>query len=143
MTSVIENFCKLYSEFTPELLKGINSIYSDDVMFKDPLHEINGLDKLSSYFEGMMEGLYECQFELDRVLDFPVQGDCVIFWTMHYRHAKLAGGKALTLKGNSHLRYVEKIYYHCDYFDAGAMLYEHLPLLGAAIRYIKKRLAVK
>ena len=28
-----------------------------------------------------------------------------------------------------------------DYFDAGNLLYEHLPVLGAAIRWLKRRLA--
>jgi hypothetical protein len=33
-----------------------------------------------------------------------------------------------------------KIYYHRDYFDMGAMLYEHLPLLGRIIQRLKHRL---
>ena len=28
-----------------------------------------------------------------------------------------------------------------DYFDAGALLYQHVPLLGAAIRWLQRRLA--
>ena len=33
-----------------------------------------------------------------------------------------------------------KIYYHRDYFDMGAMVYEQLPLLGRIVRKIKQRL---
>lgn len=142
MSSLIEKVCQLYSNFSPELLEGLPAIYDKDVLFKDPLHEIHGMENLHNYFAGMMDGL-ECRFEFDRILDVPDQGDCVLFWTMYYRHSRLAGGKSLELTGNSHLRYSEKIYYHRDYFDAGAMLYEQLPLLGFAINYVKKRVAAK
>lgn len=143
MNNLIEKVCQLYSQFNPELLVDLDSIYDSRVLFKDPLHEIHGLDKLRNYYAEMMQGLDECHFEFDRVLDVPDEGECVLFWSMRYRHSKLAGGKLLVLTGNSHLRYSEKVYYHRDYFDAGAMLYEQVPLLGSVIGYIKKRLVAK
>lgn len=33
----------------------------------------------------------------------------------------------------------EKIFRQRDYYDAGEMLYEHLPLLGWAVRGVKRR----
>jgi hypothetical protein len=143
MPNIIENLYSLYMEFKPSLLDDLDNIYSQDVQFKDPLHEIRGVDNLRHYFAGMMQGLDECRFEFDHKIESPAQGECVLFWTMYYRHRKLAGGNPLVLTGNSHLRYAEKIYYHRDYFDAGAMLYEQIPLLGFAIGRIKKRMDVK
>ena len=35
----------------------------------------------------------------------------------------------------------DRVHFHQDYFDAGALLYEHLPLMGGAIRWLKGRLA--
>jgi hypothetical protein len=35
------------------------------------------------------------------------------------------------------------VYYHRDYYDAGSMLYEHIPLMGYAIRKIKKKVGAK
>ena len=35
-------------------------------------------------------------------------------------------------------RYGERIVYHRDYFDAGALVYEHIPLMGRAIWLLKK-----
>ena len=32
-----------------------------------------------------------------------------------------------------------KIINHRDYFDVGAMLYRHIPVLGSAVKYIDKR----
>ncbi len=33
----------------------------------------------------------------------------------------------------------DKVYRHRDYFDAGAMLYEHLPVLGRVVSWLKRR----
>ena len=41
----------------------------------------------------------------------------------------------------AHLPWRERVYRHRDYFDAGALLYEHLPLLGSVIAWLKRRLA--
>ena len=45
------------------------------------------------------------------------------------------------LDGASHLRLADnRIAYQRDYYDLGAMLYEHIPLLGGAVRAVKARL---
>lgn len=52
----------------------------------------------------------------------------------------LAGGKALELAGCSMVTVEEeRIIHQRDYYDAGEMLYEHLPLLGWAVRGVKRR----
>lgn len=33
-----------------------------------------------------------------------------------------------------------KVYRHRDYFDAGSLIYEHLPVLGRAIAWLKRRM---
>lgn len=142
----IQRVMQFYSSFNYEAVTTLDNIYSADVIFTDPLNRVEGLTELRRYFSGMLEGLSECHFEFHQVIEnaaAPAQGrveQAVLFWTMHYRHKKLAGGKKLSMTGNSHLKFQEKVFYHRDYFDAGAMLYEHVPLLGFAIRSIKKRL---
>lgn len=133
----------MYMHFDKKILHVLPDIYSDDIQFRDPLHAVNGLNNLTDYFNGMMDNLLECRFEFHHSLEAVERGEAILFWTMHYRHKKIAGGKALELTGNSHLLFNDKVYYHRDYFDAGSMLYEHLPVLGAVIRYIKKRVGEK
>ena len=60
---------------------------------------------------------------------------------MHYSHPRIRRGAALVLEGTSLLQHdSEKVSYQQDYYDLGAMLYEHLPMMGPAIRLLKKRL---
>ncbi len=133
----------LYMRFDKKILKNLTDIYSDDIQFRDPLHALNGIAKLTDYYASNMENLVDCRFEFHHSLEMIERGEAILFWTMHYRHKKIAGGKPLELTGNSHLLFNDKVYYHRDYYDAGAMLYEHLPLLGSAIRYVKKRIGAK
>jgi hypothetical protein len=59
---------------------------------------------------------------------------------MTYCHSKLNGGKAVQVDGHSHLRGDgDKVIYHRDYIDLGAMFYEHIPLFGAVVRWFKVR----
>lgn len=124
-------------------LRSLGDIYSDDIQFRDPLHAVNGLNNLMDYYAVMTADLIECRFEYHHSIEVPARGEAVLFWTMHYRHKKVADGKSLELTGNTHLLFNEKIYYHRDYFDAGSMLYEHIPGMGFAIRRIKKKIGAK
>lgn len=145
--SLAKQVTLLYERFDPALVQALDQIYHPDVVFEDPMHQINGLPALQRYFSGLVEGLEECRFEFSDVLEKPAsdeqQAQAVLLWVMHYRHHKLRGGKLLSLAGSSHLRFSDRIVYHRDYFDAGAMLYEHVPVLGSAIRLLKKRMEVQ
>jgi SnoaL-like domain len=139
-SKVIEKLKANYLHFDNKMLLGLPAIYSDDIEFTDPVHQVKGLKELTRYFESMLHGLDYCEFIFDRTVLSESGDEAVLFWAMVYQHKKLAGGKKLTITGNSHLRFAEKIYYHRDYFDMGAMLYEHIPVLGYAVKKIKKRL---
>ena len=133
----------LYLRFDRKTLDSLADICSDDVQFRDPLHAVNGLINLTSFYTAMMGNLIECRLEFHHSMEMTTRGEAILFWTMHYRHKKLAGGKLLELTGNTHLLFNDKVYYQRDYFDAGSMLYEHIPLMGFAIRKIKKKVGAK
>ena len=133
----------LYLHFDKKILKSLGDIYTADIQYRDPLHAINDLNNLTDYYASMMNDLIECRFEFHHSMEMTARGEAILFWTMHYRHQKLAGGKLLELTGNTHLLFNEKVYYQRDYFDAGSMLYEHIPVMGYAIRKIKKKVGAK
>lgn len=119
-------------------LSQLGSIYDDRVVFKDPVHEIRGLVELEDYFTSMCADLSDCRFEY---LDELVNDDAAyIKWMMHFKHPKL-GNRLISVRGVSHLKIGEKIEFHEDFYDMGAMLYEQLPLLGNVTRWLRLRLA--
>lgn len=141
--TVPQKIRNLYLRFDKKILRSLADVYSDDVQFRDPLHALNSLQNLTEYYSGIMGELIECRFEFHHSMEMSERGEAILFWTMHYRHKKLAKGKSLELTGNTHLLFNDKVYYHRDYYDAGSMLYEHIPVMGYAIRRIKKKVGAK
>lgn len=141
---LIERLTRSYRNFNSELIQGLEYIYGADILFQDPFRKVKGLAQLTAYYEDMLQGLTECRFEYDQLLKSEScekkHNEVVLFWTMYLQHPKLAGAKTIVVPGNSHLKFSDKVFYHRDYYDAGAMIYEHVPLLGFGVRRIKKRL---
>ncbi|MDE8741204.1 nuclear transport factor 2 family protein [Pectobacterium polaris] len=128
-----------YRELTAERLTELGGIYHQDIHFIDPVSSHHGLSALHRYFSHSLDNLSYCQFEIVDVHTF--RGGATMFWTMHYAHPSLKRNAPLTLAGCSHLLFADnKVIYHRDYYDMGAMLYQHVPLLGSLISHLKSRL---
>ncbi|MEH6452013.1 MAG: nuclear transport factor 2 family protein [Psychromonas sp.] len=134
---LIDEFCQLYQSLGKDNLDLLAQVYRQDIAFIDPIHQINGLDALTTYFNHLYQNMISCQFNIEYVIVDDKQAS--IIWTMHYQHSKINAGKSISVNGSSFLKYDEKIYYHRDYFDVGQMLYEQLPLLSSVITMVKKR----
>ena len=101
--SVPQKVRNLYLRFDKKMLGNLASVYSEDIQFRDPLNAVNGLSEMTQYFAESIKNLLDCRFEFHHSMEMPDRGEAMLFWTMHYRHKKLASGKALELTGNSHL----------------------------------------
>ncbi|WP_193164853.1 nuclear transport factor 2 family protein [Microbulbifer hainanensis] len=135
MAGLIQDLQDYYRDYLNGDPAKLDRLYRDDVIFCDPLHRIEGLQALKRYFAAMGEGLHECRFEFD---DASIaDGSACLPWKMHYAHRSLNGGKPLVLRGCSLLRYADRVHYHEDFYDLGAMVYERVPLLGALVRGVK------
>lgn len=143
-STIIRQLQELYSKFDEAIIPSLSRIYRTDIVFQDPIRRVEGLSELARYYAGTMENLQECRFEFGQIIETESAQaagvhQAVLFWDMHYRHPKLAGGKLLTISGNSHIKFQDKVFYHRDYYDVGAMMYEHVPVVGWVIQQLKKR----
>lgn len=135
--ALLSRFRAVYQELDRECLHLLDEVYAPDVVFEDPLHRIAGLDALRDYFARMYEGVASISFEFGAVLH--TGDEAMLTWTMHMRHRRLRPGESLALPGATHVRFGARIHYHRDYFDAGALLYERLPLIGSLVRAVRNR----
>lgn len=137
---LIDAFKSMYCQMDASNLNNglLESIYSKQIEFTDCFHSINGIDELKQYFENLYENLIRCEFVFHD--EFINQNSAMLTWTMCYAHPKLNSGNNIYVNGASKLILADKIVAHQDYFDAGAMLYEHVPLLKQCIGYLKKRM---
>ena len=141
---IVKQFMSMYQTLNKDNLHLLQPVYSDDVVFIDALHEIKGLPALETYFAGMYGNLISSSIEITDVQshqasDGSGEGIAYMTWEMKYAHPKLAGGDTISLDGVTKIKFTDKVTYHRDYADMGQMLYEHIPVLGSAIRLIKRR----
>ncbi|PWB31387.1 transcriptional regulator [Pseudomonas sp. SDI] len=140
MSEFLQRFARRFSEVDAEHLELLAELYSDDVQFRDPLHCVEGLPALRDYFAQLYANVQDLQFEF-HAYDQVGEGLGYLRWTLRFRHPRLKNAELIEVRGCSCLMWDSKVRLHHDYFDAGALLYEHLPLLGGAIGWLKRRLA--
>lgn len=137
MQPILERFTHTYHRLDGQSMGLLKELYSDDILFQDPFHCITGLPALTRYFVELYRDVESITFRFEDTL---VQADrAMLTWTMSLKHPRLNGGDPVIVPGSTHIRFREKVYYHRDYFDGGAMLYEQLPLIGMVIRAIRAR----
>lgn len=132
----LEKFKSLFNELDKGNLNKLPDVYSENIGFQDPLGAVKGLDALTQYFAGAYANVISCRFAYK---DAVVQNSfATIPWVMHLRHKRIRGGREIQVAGISHLQVKNgKVCYHRDYFDAGQLLYENLPVVGGVIRWVK------
>ncbi|WP_296232947.1 nuclear transport factor 2 family protein [Pseudomonas sp. UBA4617] len=140
MSVYLQRFAERFACLQRDNLHILGELYDDSVTFRDPLHHIEGLDALRAYFGQLYANARDVSYSFagyDEVR--PGQG--YLRWHLRFCHPRLNGGKPIILQGCSFLQWRERVFSHQDYFDAGALLYEHVPVLGGAVRWLKGRLA--
>ena len=126
-----------YQTLGPATLDQLDTVYAADARFKDPFNDVVGVDAIRAIFTHMFATVEAPRFVVTNTL---VDGEqAMLGWDFHLR----LRGRALCIRGVSHLRFdaAGKVSLHRDYWDVAEELYEKLPLLGALMRGLRKRLS--
>lgn len=118
-------------------LAAIGDYYAAQAYFKDPFNEVRGAQAIREVFARMYRQLDTPRF---RVTGRVAQGDAAfLLWDLEFRFRGRPAPQ--TIHGVSHLRFAAdgRVAYHRDYWDTAEELYEKIPLLGAAVRWLKRR----
>lgn len=137
---ITDKFITTYQILNKNNLNILDEIYAEEVTFIDPFHKIKSLNKTKIYFSELYQNVLKISFDFEQV--HSTSNDYFLPWKMTLTHPKLNKGNSFVVPGITHLKTnkADKIIYHRDYFDAGTMLYERLPLFGKVINWIKRKL---
>ena len=134
-----QRLLQFYAGLTPGSLAQIGQVYADQARFIDPFNEVQGLPAIRQVFEHMFNTLQAPRFE---VLHAFTEGHtCLLLWHFHFRRQGHSADSVL--KGMSHLRYGPdgRVLLHHDHWDPARQLYEPVPVLGALLRWLRRRLS--
>ena len=138
--SKLTRFLNFYNGLSHAGLTQLGDLYTQDVAFVDPVHQINGRQQLIEYFSHAYQRLTYCQFEAISQTDSEQLS--FISWIMTLSHPAIGKGKPIEVHGCTELRWREEhICYHRDYYDLTELVYQHLPILGWATTLVKHKMA--
>ncbi len=135
----IQRIVDFFELLTPQAVAQMGDLYTADAYFKDPFNEVRGLNEVQHIFRHMYVALDEPRFVVTNTV---TQGDqCFIVWDFKFRFKRFDTVTVQTVRGCSYLQLAHdgRIAFHRDYWDAAEELYEKLPLVGALMRWLKKR----
>ena len=128
-----------FENLSPAAVATISQFYAPQARFKDPFNEVVGVPAIQGIFAHMFEALEQPRFV---VTGRVVQGtQCFLTWDFLFAFKDFHKGVTQTVRGASHLVLDEQglVTLHRDYWDAAEELYEKLPVVGALMRWLKKR----
>ncbi len=139
MSHAVEKIAVFFETLTPQSIERFSQFYTEDAYFKDPFNEVRGIPAIQRIFRHMYQTLDEPHFVVTARV---VEGEQVFLnWDFHFRFRNFKTRELQTIRGATHLRLAHdgRIRSHRDYWDAAEELYEKLPLVGALMRWLKRR----
>jgi ketosteroid isomerase-like protein len=137
----IDRFSSLFSALNAsDVRQRVADVYAADAYFFDTLKELRGIEPIRDYLAESGAAVESCSVQVE---DIAISGENVyVRWAMEIRFRKLRRGQLCRSLGISQLKFNNdlKILFHRDYWDSAGGLFEHIPLVGFAIRQIKSRL---
>jgi ketosteroid isomerase-like protein len=133
----LQRLIRFFETINPDNVSQLAQVYSEDVFFKDPFNEVNGLPEVVRIFSHMFEQVDGPRFV---VTSHVLQGDqAFLTWDFLFRMKRFSAVEQC-IRGATHVRFGPdgRANFHRDYWDAAEELYEKLPLLGSLMRVLKR-----
>ncbi len=116
------------------------AVYAPTAYLNDNLVYIEGAADIESYF---LHSTGDTDTVSVKFLDVAKSGpDYFVRWRMTIRNQRLKKGEPLMSYGMTHFRFDDqgRVLMHKDFWDAATGLYEHLPVVGGMVRFVRGRL---
>ena len=138
--NALDALCVYFERLSTHNLSELDSYYARDAWFKDPFHEVTGVDAIRAILRHTFDKLPGARFRVTR--RFPGEaGHAVILWEMDF--IMPITRQATTISGATHLCFDadNKVTLHRDYWDAAEELYARLPVLKWLMRGLARHAA--
>ena len=141
VADVKASFASVFSNFKQTATEeNVRQLYAEDLYFNDTFRIITDLDELVDYMTHTGEIVESTTVN---ILDV-VKGeqDYYVRWEMDMQFSTTGSNIHSQSIGMTQLRFNKdgKIIFHQDFWDGAEGFYQHLPLIGFAVRKVRSRL---
>lgn len=137
--AAIARFKDLFSVLSTENVRNkAREVYAENAYFNDTLKTVIGAEAIEAYLLESARRTAAISVRFDDTVG--ENGEYYFRWTMSVRFEE--DSESIRSIGMTHIRFNEngKVVLHQDYWDAASGLFEHLPVIGGLIRFVKGRL---
>ena len=132
-------YIQLFEEISQERLIGIENFISDDIHFKDPFNDLNGIKQFRELLVKTLREVKNPQFNVTHKA-----------WSNGVLFLRWSFNGKVKLLGNWHIEGMSEIQFdsegrvnkHIDYWDAASDFYKHFPIIGWLLEKLKLRVTV-
>lgn len=135
----LDGWARFFEELSPAALDRLPDLTTEDVRFRDPFNDARGRAALRAVMEHTLAGCGDLRFTVTHRLFAPDLA--LLRWRFE---ATLPVIGRLDVIGTSEVVQAAdgRVAEHIDHWDSGEHVYARLPLLGAPLRLIQRRLGV-
>lgn len=136
----IDALCDYFEHLSPATLCELETRYAPDVWFKDPFHDVHGVESVRAILAHTFAKLPDARFRVTG--RFPgARDEAVLLWTMEFTMPFTHAATAIV--GATHLAFdaAGRVTRHRDYWDAAEELYGRLPVLKWLMRGLARQAA--
>ena len=138
--TAIDAYVAFFETLSPHSLSDLDDLCAAEVRFRDPFNDVTGTDRFRAVLAKMFREVADPRFE---VTDRATSGQtCYLRWIFTFRTGG-PNGQHQRIDGVSEVHFdaTGKVTAHLDHWDSGVHVYERIPLLGAFIRVVRRRLS--
>ena len=137
----LEQIKGLLADFSEENMSRAAEIYAADAFLNDTLKTVRGNQAIQDYFVETAESLVFARVTFQDTLRSS-DGSYYLRWTMVMESKVIRKKQKIETIGMSHLRFdlEGKVIVHQDFWDSCRGVFEHIPIVAAGIRIVKRRL---
>ncbi|SFG20275.1 nuclear transport factor 2 family protein [Neptunomonas qingdaonensis] len=137
MDNWLADYVEVLENLSSDNLDSLRSITSQAFSFRDPFNHTHTQADFVAIMQDMFQRLSTVRFQVHRSVQH--NHDAFIYWTF-YGHSRFTG--AFSFEGVSRIEASDsgKVILHHDFWD-GSELMEKVPLLGAVIRKVRRKLS--
>lgn len=113
-------------------------MFNENAKFKDPFHEVIGINNIYKIFEDMYLKLDNPKFKITEIVEHNnivyIKWDFIFYFKNSNNEESFEGVSRIEFNKS------DKVISHIDYWDSGSNLYEKIPIVSSFIKFIKKRI---
>ncbi len=135
----IEEYASFFENIKEDTKKQeYKKYFSEEVNFKDPFHQVEGIENIYNIFQNMFQNLDNTKFDVTEIVSNKKIAYLKWDFTFSFKNKKeinrFTGVSRVVFDENN------KVLIHEDYWDAAHNIYEKFPILSSLLKFAKSKI---